>query len=271
MEHLEQPVGNTKQPSNPTKKSRAWAMTLNNPVQTPDQMAQLFSSLEPEAWIFQLEEGASKTPHYQGCIKFKNQRVWPKDLLPGAHWEPCRNWKQSVNYCQKPEGRLAGPWAHGVTIVPTLKVITELRPWQKQIKELLDEEPDDRKIHWYWESNGNAGKTAMAKFICANYPNTIFVNGKASDCKYAVAQQIERGKVLHAAIFGFTRDAESSKYISYQAMEEIKDGIFFSPKYESGMVLYNPPHVIVFANFPPDTSRLSADRWFIENIDRMDD
>jgi len=271
MEHLEQPVGNTKQPAKPTKKSRAWAMTLNNPVQTPEQVEQIFRSLEPEAYIFQLEEGASKTPHFQGCIKFKNPRVWPKEALPGAHWEPCRSWKQSVNYCQKAEGRLAGPWGHGVPIVPPLKVITELRPWQKQIKELLDEEPDDRKIHWYWESNGNAGKTAMAKFICANYPNTIFVNGKASDCKYAVAQQIERGKVLHAAIFGFTRDAESSKYISYQAMEEIKDGIFFSPKYESGMVLYNPPHVIVFANFPPDTSRLSADRWFIENIDRMDD
>jgi hypothetical protein len=49
-------------------------------------------------------------------------------------------------------------------------------------------------------------------------------------------------------------------------MENVKDGLFFSTKYESGMVRYNPPHVIVFANVPPDVTKMSADRWVIKEI-----
>lgn len=265
---MEQPVGNTKTTGKEPKKSRSWAMTLNNPVQTVEQMEQIFRSLGCEAWIFQLEEGVSKTPHFQGCLKFKNPRVWPKDVLPGAHWEPCRNWKQSVAYCQKPEGRLGGPWAYGVPIVQPLKVIEVLKPWQEQVKELVDEEPDDRKIYWFWESTGNAGKTAMAKFLCAKY-NALFLSGKAADAKYAVSEWVAAKGEVKIAIFGFSRSVED--YVSYQALEEIKDGIFFTGKYEGKMCMYNPPHVIVFANFPPDESKLSKDRWYIENIDSMCD
>ena len=37
-------------------------------------------------------------------------------------------------------------------------------------------------------------------------------------------------------------------------------------KYESKPVIRNSPHVIVFANFEPDKSALSEDRWLILNI-----
>jgi len=67
------------------------------------------------------------------------------------------------------------------------------------------------------------------------------------------------------AIFGYARSKEN--YISYEALEEIKDGLFFSGKYESGMVCINPPHVVVLCNFAPDESKLSKDRWVIKNID----
>jgi len=271
LEQTEQPVGNTKQPAKVPKKARLWAFTLNNPHEvsmTPELLEQKFHSLGAVGFVFQLEEGASKTPHYQGCLKVKNPIAMPKHVCPQIHWETARNWDKLTSYCQKAEGRLAGPWAFGVDIVPPLKIITDLRPWQEQVVEVLDEEPDDRSIHWYWESTGNAGKTAMAKFICTKYPKSIFLSGKSSDCKYAVQQYLDKNKVLHAAIFGFTRSQE--QFISYQALEEVKDGIFFSSKYESGMCMYNSPHVIVFANFPPDMEKLSKDRWYVECIDEMD-
>ena len=39
---------------------------------------------------------------------------------------------------------------------------------------------------------------------------------------------------------------------------------FFSGKYESGMVRYNKPHVIIFANCRPDIEKLSKDRWKVK-------
>lgn len=70
--------------------------------------------------------------------------------------------------------------------------------------------------------------------------------------------------VPKVCVFHYTRAVEN--YVSYEALEAIKDGIFFSTKYESGMVVFDSPHVVVFANFPPDRTQLSADRWRITNI-----
>ena len=62
----------------------------------------------------------------------------------------------------------------------------------------------------------------------------------------------------------FTRDVE--EYVSYQAIEAIKNGIFYNTKYESKMITYNSPHVIIFANFFPDITKLSSDRWVIREL-----
>jgi len=46
----------------------------------------------------------------------------------------------------------------------------------------------------------------------------------------------------------------------------LKDGVVFSGKYEGGARLFPPPHVIIFANFLPDFTKLSADRWVIRTL-----
>ncbi len=54
--------------------------------------------------------------------------------------------------------------------------------------------------------------------------------------------------------------------VSYQAIEDLKNGALFSTKYESGMCVFNSPHVVVFANMAPDLNKLSADRWNIIHL-----
>ena len=54
--------------------------------------------------------------------------------------------------------------------------------------------------------------------------------------------------------------------VSYNAIEQLKDGLVFSSKYEGGVKMFNPPHVIIFANWLPDVKTLSEDRWNIVNI-----
>ena len=59
--------------------------------------------------------------------------------------------------------------------------------------------------------------------------------------------------------------------MSYIAIEGIKDGCFFSAKYEAGMCVYNPPHVMVFANKAPELTMLSSDRWVVKCLDKPKD
>ena len=53
----------------------------------------------------------------------------------------------------------------------------------------------------------------------------------------------------------------------YSALEAITDGTAISGKYQSEVVRFKTPNVvIVFSNVDPDVMQLSRDRWQIFNI-----
>jgi hypothetical protein len=83
--------------------------------------------------------------------------------------------------------------------------------------------------------------------------------------KYGIVKYIEKhGFAPTSVIIDIPRSRLD--YVSYTAIEEIKNGCFFSTKYESDMVVFNSPHIICFANAYPETSQMSADRWKIYEI-----
>lgn len=82
--------------------------------------------------------------------------------------------------------------------------------------------------------------------------------------KYAVKLLCDKNSPPKIIVFDIERSREN--FVSYGGIEEVKNGLFFSPKYEGGMCIYNSPHIFVFANFPPDETQLSEDRWNIINI-----
>lgn len=129
------------------------------------------------------------------------------------------------------------------------------------MKDIVDGPVNDRKIYYYWEPVGNRGKTTLIKHLCIQYNKYIVVDGKASDMKYACSQ-IPRGPAI--VLVDIPRS--SAKYVSWAGIEKVKDGIFFSRKYESAMTIYDCPHVIVFANQLPEMEALSYDRWSITMI-----
>jgi hypothetical protein len=143
----------------------------------------------------------------------------------------------------------------------------QLRPFQLEIKEMIQTKPDPRKILWYWDSKGNIGKTTIAKHLCMKDETCIYVSGKAADIKSMIQVMKAKGKDVNTILFGIPRFSQD--YVSYSALEELKDGIFFSGKYEAGMVIMNTPHIIVMANFAPDESKLSADRWDIRDLNEQ--
>ena len=55
-------------------------------------------------------------------------------------------------------------------------------------------------------------------------------------------------------------------YINYGAIEQLKNGILYSGKYEGGVCIFPPPLVICVANEKPDLTALSVDRWNVVEI-----
>lgn len=251
--------GNTKTPR--VVPHKFWAFTLNNWSQ--EEMETLETSFKKSKiqYIFGEEVGAEGTHHLQGFISH-NKKLRPNEKFknPRIHWEKCiGNKEQNITYCSK-SGIIH---TNMETLLDPMDNLT-LHKWQVEVLEDIKVRPDSRKIIWIWEEDGCTGKTSLAKHICMNNDRAIYVNGKAADVKCCIADMLKKDVHPNVVIFGFPRTSED--YVSYAALEEVKDGIFFSGKFESGMCIFNPPHVIVFANFAPDESKLSKDRWNIRYI-----
>ena len=253
--------GNTKTPSDvrihPSKK---WCFTLNNYTDEEyGAVVQCFDGCASK-YIIGDEVGENGTPHLQGYVEFKS-RVRPLSLKLSnrIHWEKARgSGDDNFQYCSKESVKISKGWPKPI------KVIVNLKPFQKEIVDLVANEPDDRKIHWYYDYNGNIGKSALVKLLCYKY-GAVVCAGKGSDMKYQIVKYIEKhGEGPRIVIFDIPRSVID--YVSYQGIEEIKNGCFASTKYESDMVIMNSPHLLCFANELPDGGKLSKDRWEIHNL-----
>lgn len=250
--------GNTKQIS----PAKHWVFTLNN--HTAENIKRLMEDSSIEQLSAQEETGETGTPHLQGYIKFKTKTrplsIFKNDFK--AHWEKCKHIAKAIEYTQKEDTRTGKQFVRGLRIVRPLKCLKreQLYAWQEEIVALTETEPDDRTINWYWDEEGNKGKSQLVRYLVINN-GALLVSGKSADIKFQIAQMKQPPDLI---IYDIPRTAQN--YINYTALEEIKNGIFCSSKYESKMVMMNSPHILCFANFEPDTSTMSHDRWSIKEL-----
>lgn len=134
-----------------------------------------------------------------------------------------------------------------------------LRRWQSELDAYILESPDTRKVFWYFDEIGNTGKSFMVDYLVSQRGGVVFTNGKMADIAYAY-------KFEPIVIFDLARCQAEKIDNVYMAVENFKNGRIFSPKYESQNKIFDVPHVIVFANFEPDRTKLSADRWHVTRI-----
>ena len=94
----------------------------------------------------------------------------------------------------------------------------------------------------------------------------IVSGGKSADMK----NQIVEYKKIHDRcpkyiILDIPR--QNLDYISYQGIEEVKNMLFYSGKYEGKMIIGNKPFVLMLMNEEPEKEMLTLARWRIYNID----
>lgn len=143
-----------------------------------------------------------------------------------------------------------------LVIMKNMFTIESLRPWQSQILKTLNEQ-NDRQVLWIYDEPGNTGKTYLAKCIVSQYDGIYFTNSKSSDIFYAYKSQTH-------VVFDFSRCKDG--FIVYSTIESLKNGIYFSSKYESSQNIFEPPKIIILSNFLPDRKMLSADRWQVYEV-----
>lgn len=132
-----------------------------------------------------------------------------------------------------------------------------LRPWQAEIIERLKLDAHPRKIFFYVDRTGGAGKSTFSRYLVAMFENVQIIRpGKVQDMAYELRED------SRTVIVDVPRS--SMEHVQYQFLEYLKDGTVPSCKYESCTKFYlKSLHVMVFCNEEPDMTKLSADRYDI--------
>lgn len=201
--------------------------------------------------------------HLQGYIECET-KIRPIEYFKtkDVHWEKRKGTKnQNLEYCSK-EGNYRTNMEMPEIIEDPMEGL-EWYIWQEEIHKELMKKANCRDIWWLWEPKGCAGKTSYCKHMVLEH-KALYVNGKANDVKCAIVRyKEEHERYPKIILWGMPRAARN---IDYSAVEEIKDGMFFSGKYESGQCVTNYPHIVIFANREPDLEEMSLDKWKIKNL-----
>lgn len=264
--------GNTKSSPVQISPAKGWCFTVHKKtkcgkVLTEEMISSISSRIlelcEKALMSHELGENG-ETPHIQGFLKFKTKKRPKQTFSDICDWIRYEKQKGSdgdqLKYISK-----ENPPFFSLGYPKPVKIIEPTYKWEQNVLEIIKTEPDDRKIYWIWSKEGCVGKTSFCKYLTIKH-GAIALSGKASDMRNGVIDYVKNnGSTPELVLIPIPR-SYNTDFLNYEGIENIKDMYFYSGKYEGGQVCGNPPHLFVFANEPPDTSKMSEDRWAIYQI-----
>ncbi len=254
--------GNTHTTSSPNKKQEPLRVhhffTYNNYSQ--DIIDVLDATFRHFCYMFAFQEemGECGTPHLQGVISCKKQmRNSGLGLPKQIHWEKIKSTiGRTYEYCTKEETRNGRRVLFNYTPIRPIKLIVPDRPYQQYILDIVETEPDDRKIYWFFEEVGGVGKSSFCKYLVVKKDALYIDEGKKSD----IVNLIFKADMNKHNLIVLDIPRANGNKCSYKTLESIKNGVICNTKYETGTKCFNSPHLIVFSNFFPELDGLSKDR-----------
>lgn len=235
----------------------------------------------------------TKKPHIQGYINFKsglsfdNFKIWLKEIFKDTKTKIAYAQKGTTAnylYCSK-EGNFVANFSINMKTKPELDIRNEMikmgrelvikdeynngvvkwSKFQQEVIDILEAKPDGRKIYYFWEAHGNIGKSYLTKWIRCRYEGVIVAEGKYTDVAQQAMLLLDNKQLPKICILDLPRSFNTD-FMSWTTIEKLKNGSIVSGKYEGGVLDFPKPHVIIFANEPPNIEMLSLDRWVIKNI-----
>lgn len=150
--------------------------------------------------------------------------------------------------------------------------------WQRAVLSLIQGPAGDRTIWWLYNTTGNVGKTLLQKYIHLSLGADAVQNGRTADMAHSITYSHPHTD-CPIVVINFSRTQDTM--VNFGAIEAIKDGMIFDPKFGShmktaksrdGLSIANV-HLLCFANYPPHLLHpvtgaltLSMDRWSIVEV-----
>lgn len=260
-----------KQPSGAKK----WSFTHNLEKDNID-MCKLELKLVPilkklnsicKYFIFSLEKVSRY--HLQGYIELKEKiRITGLKRIfdDKTHWEKSKGSKtDNYLYCTKDAIKVWEKKDDDYTDeeLGILKE-TDLFDWQKDIIDIVSNKPEKRHIYWYYSKlYGGIGKSEFCKYLIRKY-NAHLIGGDKKDIMTQILGSKGEKRISNLYVYNI---AKACKGLSYTALEDIKDGLITSTKYEGCSKVIPIPHIIVFSNFEPDYKKMMPDRFIVRRLD----
>lgn len=235
-------------------------------------MAPLAPGLQGSEWIIGEEVGEEGTPHLQGYVEFptKVRPIGYKGFPKEIHWEAARGDRDAnVKYCSKES-------AYRCTKALKPKISMEIEEsdiiardalpqWaQETVDRLANCLPDkrDRTIYWYWSTQGQMYKTELARYLVYWHDAIVIQGGR----RHVLANAYKNPAPIYILLVPRTDEG----FVSYASIELLKDSLYMSAfgTEATGPVNRKKPWVLVMANFAPNMTTLSTDRWIITNVDQ---
>lgn len=253
-----------KQANDEVRKQRVyWVFTFYNYLEIENNIKNwLISNCKKAVYGHEICPTTNR-PHLQGYFELKRKRRLTEIQNKPLTWSylaPCyADDFANCKYCTKDGNDI---FHHPFKRKP-VKIIEELRPFQKHLLHILINEPNDRTILWIYDKNGKAGKTQFCKYLIHHYNACYITSGKQGDVLNLVFNHLQNAD---AEIICLNLPRDNPK-IDYNVLEQIKDGLICNTKYETGTILINSPHLIIFSNELPKIEKMTPDRWDVRTID----
>lgn len=244
----------------------------------PQRLSFLRRFLSPRAHYEQARGSSVQAADY--CKK-EDTEAYEVGVLPkpgkGSQWERFRDWLR--DYGSRPSAEdlvlefpsLYGQYKRGMYDIidvlfppdPVDYSDVRLRLWQHQLRDILAAAPNDRTIEFYVDPRGATGKSFFTRYyISVNDDSQYLSVGKRDDLAHAIDPT--------KRVFIFDVPRGGMEFLQYGVLEMLKNGIIFSPKYDSkSKRLHHVPHVVVFCNEEPDRTKLTVDRYAITRLSEV--
>ena len=138
----------------------------------------------------------------------------------------------------------------------------EWRPWQIDMLEYV-KNPTKRRIIWVVGEKGNEGKTFFQDKIEEQYGRhrvcTMSLTESSKDILHIMRKCVDT-TTTDIFLFNIVKSVYIND-VNYKILEDIKDGKALARKFNSKIMRFKTPNVIiVFSNMYPDTRGFSQDR-----------
>lgn len=137
--------------------------------------------------------------------------------------------------------------------------------WQQSILDLLDEEPDNYVIHWYYNSKKyDTGDMAdLAKYLAITRDDVLFCSPTADVANRRAISKCIKKMNRHPRVLLFTVYGNTISRRTYGIIQTMKDAIF---SLDDRTIAYDIPHVVVLSTVAPNTTMYSKGKLKLHQI-----